>query len=110
MTKFYKLVRIFLFFSSQHSPCGIIIVVAVVVVVVVCVIVVVFIIDALTKQTICLNNINTISFLPMLHDWCNKCRGMCYLVCGMVHIKEPLLLIGNSSPCGVSGFPLSLSE
>ena len=31
-------------------------------------------------------------------------------VCGMVHIKEPLLLIGKNSPCGGSGFPLSLSE
>ena len=50
------------------------------------------------------------SFQPVLHDWCNKGRGMCYPVCGMVHIKEPLLLIGNSSPCGGSGFPLSLSE
>ena len=29
---------------------------------------------------------------------------MCYPVCGMVHIKEPLLLIGKSSPCGGSGF------
>ena len=37
-------------------------------------------------------------------------RGMCYPICGMVHIKEPLLLIGKSSPCGGSGFPLSLSE
>ena len=36
--------------------------------------------------------------------------GMCYLVCGMVHIKELLLLIGKNSPCGSSGFPLSLSE
>ena len=44
----------------------------------------------------------------MLHDWYNS--GMCYPVCGMVHIKEPLLLIGKSSPCGGSGFPLSLSE
>ena len=35
---------------------------------------------------------------------------MCYPVCGMMHIKEPLLLIGKSSPCGGSGFPLSLSE
>ena len=33
---------------------------------------------------------------------------MCYPVCGMVHIKEPLLLIGKSSPCGGSGFPISL--
>ena len=31
-----------------------------------------------------------------LHDWCNKGRGMCYLVCGVVHIKETLLLIGKS--------------
>ena len=50
------------------------------------------------------------SFLPVLHDWCTKGRGMCYPVCGMVHIKEPLLLIGKSSPCGGSGFPFSLSE
>ena len=35
---------------------------------------------------------------------------MCYPVCGMVHIKEPLLLISKSSLCGGSGFPLSLSE
>ena len=47
---------------------------------------------------------------PVLHDWWNKSCGMCYPVCGMVHIKEPLLLIGKSSPCGGSGFPLSLSE
>ena len=44
-------------------------------------------------------------FQPVLHDWCNKDRGMCYPICGMVHIKEPLLLIGKSSPCGSSGFP-----
>ena len=50
------------------------------------------------------------SFQPVLHDWCNKGRGMCYPVCGMVHIKEPLLLIGKSSLCGSSGFPFSLSE
>ena len=37
-------------------------------------------------------------------------RGMCYLVCWMVHIKGPLLLIGKSSPCDGSGFPLSLSQ
>ena len=50
------------------------------------------------------------SFQPVLHDWCNKGRGMCYPVCGMVHIKEPFLLIGKSSLCGGSGFPFSLSE
>ena len=50
------------------------------------------------------------SFQPVLHDWFNKGRGMCYPVCGMVHIKEHLLLIGRSSLCGGSGFPLSISE
>ena len=30
-------------------------------------------------------------FQPVHHDWCNKGCGMCYPVCGMVHIKEPLL-------------------
>ena len=50
------------------------------------------------------------SFQSVLHNWCNKSRGMCYPVCGMVHIKEPLLLIDKSSPCGSSGFPFSLSE
>ena len=49
-------------------------------------------------------------FQSVLHDWCNKGCGMYYSVCGMVHIKEPLLLIRKSSPCGGSGFPLSLSE
>ena len=31
-------------------------------------------------------------------------------VCGMMHIKEPLLLIGKSNLCGGSGFSISLSE
>ena len=34
-----------------------------------------------------------LSFQSKLHDWCNKGRGMCYPVCGILHIKEPLLLI-----------------
>ena len=50
------------------------------------------------------------SFQPVLHDWCNKSCGMCYPVCCMVYIKELLLLIGKSSPCGGTRFPLSLSE
>ena len=49
-----------------------------------------------------------LSLQPVLHDWCNKGRGMCYPVCGMVHIKEPLLLIGKSSlyiiPCSTKTF------
>ena len=50
------------------------------------------------------------SFQPVHHDWCNKVRGMCYPVCGMVHIKKTLLLIDKSSLCGGSGFHFSLSE
>ena len=50
------------------------------------------------------------SFQPVLNDWCNKGRGMCYPVCGMVHIKDPLLLIDKSSLCGGSRFPFSLPE
>ena len=50
------------------------------------------------------------SFKPVIHDWCNKGGGMCYPVCRMVHITEPLLLIDNSSLCGGSGFPFSQSE
>ena len=34
---------------------------------------------------------------------------VCVLFC-LCDIKEPLLLIGKSSSCGGSGFPLSLSE
>ena len=56
------------------------------------------------------NPLRYFSFQQVLHDWCNKGRGMYYPVCGMMHIKEPLLLIGKSSPCGGSEFPLSLSE
>ena len=50
------------------------------------------------------------SFQPLLYDWCNKGCGMCYPVYGIVHIKEPMLLIGKSSLCGGSRFPFSLSE
>ena len=50
------------------------------------------------------------TFQSVLHDWCNKGRGMCYPVYGMMHIKEPLMLIGNISLCGGSGFPFSLPE
>ena len=39
-----------------------------------------------------------------------KGRGMCYPICGMMHIKETLLFIGKSSLYGGSGFPFSHSE
>ena len=41
---------------------------------------------------------------PVLLDLCNKARSMCYPVCGMMHIKEPLLLIGKSSLVVTAGF------
>ena len=64
--------------------------------------------------------IHTTAFVtPVVEHWSepNKCSTtgvtkavVCYPVCGMMHIKEPLLLIRKSSPCsGCSGFPFSLS-
>ena len=51
------------------------------------------------------------SFQPVLHDWFNKDSGMYYPVCEMMHIKNPLLLIGKSSPCiGRSLLSVLLSE
>ena len=44
------------------------------------------------------------SFQPVFHDWCNKGRGMCYPVYGMMHIKEPERVLE------AAGFPHSLSE
>ena len=43
-------------------------------------------------------------FQPVVYDW--SIKGMCYPVCGKVHIKDPLLVIGKRSLCGDSGFPL----
>ena len=47
---------------------------------------------------------------PIVPASAPKGSGVRNPLCGMMHIKEPLLLIGKSSPCGGSGFPLSLSE
>ena len=56
------------------------------------------------------SRLDVVSFQPVLHDWCNKDSGMCYPVCGMVNIKQPLLLFEKRNLCGSSVFPLSLSE
>ena len=46
------------------------------------------------------------SFQPVLHDWCNKGRGMSYPICGMVHIIKTLLLMEKGNPsCGGRWFP-----
>ena len=66
--------------------------------------------DGSSDRSFMVDPLSYFSFQPVLHDWCNKGCGMCYPVCGMVHIKDPLLLIGKNSPCGRSRFPLSQSE
>ena len=48
--------------------------------------------------------IELLSIQPVLHDWCNKRHGMCYPICGMMHIKEPLLLIEKNSHVAAAGF------
>ena len=65
--------------------------------------------DGSSDRNFMVDPFNYISFQPVLHDWCNKGCGICYLVYGMMHIKEPLLLIEKNSSCCSSGFPLSLS-
>ena len=52
--------------------------------------------------------LNYFSFQPVLHDWCNKGCGMCYPVYRMMHIKEPLLLIGKQAHVVAAGFLLPL--
>ena len=63
--------------------------------------------DGSSDRSFMADPLSYFSFQPVFHKWCNKGRGMCYPLCGMMHIKEPLLLIGKSSPCVGSGFPLS---
>ena len=55
---------------------------------------------------------NQIDFLYLIVDplSCFSKAVVCAVLSGMVNIKEPLLLVGKGSPCGDSGFPLSLSE
>ena len=51
------------------------------------------------------------SFQPVLHDLCNIGHDMYYPVCWMMHLNDPLLLLGKSSPCsGCSAFSFLLSE
>ena len=63
-----------------------------------------------SDQSLMVDLLSYLLFQPLLHDWYKGC-GMTYPVCGMVYIKDPLLLIEKSSSCsGGSRFPLSLSE
>ena len=67
-----------------------------------------------TDDPITLNQSEANSELDMLQSKKNVFTKRKYLYLAhhhpIMHIKEPLLLIGKSSPCGGSGFPLSLSE
>ena len=54
--------------------------------------------DGSPDRSFMVDPLNYFSFQPVLHDLCNKGCGMCYPVCGMMHIKEPLLIIGKSRP------------
>ena len=57
------------------------------------------------------NPLSCFSFQPVLHDCYNKDCGMSYPVSGIVHIKDPLLIVGKNSPCSDNSmFPLSLSD
>ena len=49
--------------------------------------------DGSLDRSFMVDSLSYFSFQPVLHDWCKKGSGMCNPDCGMVHIKEPLLLI-----------------
>ena len=63
-----------------------------------------------SRVSACDVTVSYFTFQPLLHDWCNKDRGVYYPVCNHAY-KNTLLLIGKSSLCSdSSGFPLLLSE
>ena len=58
--------------------------------------------DGSSDRSFLVDPLSYFSFQPVPHDWCNKDCGMCYPVCGMMHIKEPLLL--SERVAHVAGF------
>ena len=54
----------------------------------------------------CIHSLGYFPFQPVLHNWSINGRGMGCPVCGKVHMKDCMLLIGKSSLCDNSGFPL----
>ena len=60
--------------------------------------------------SISVNPLSYFSFQPVLHNWCNKGRGMCHPVCGMVHIKEPLPQMGTCALLVLSHWAISRSS
>ena len=65
--------------------------------------------DGSSDRSFIVEPLSYFSFQPMLQANVTK-AVVCVILCGMMYIKEPLLLIGKSSLCGGSGFPLSLAE
>ena len=66
--------------------------------------------DGSSDRSFMVDPMTFIFFQPVLHDWCNKGCDMCCSVGGIVHIKEPLLLIEKRSSCSAAAGFLSLSE
>ena len=54
--------------------------------------------DGSSDRSFMVDQLSYFLFQPVICGWCNKGRGMYYLLCGMMHIKEFLLLIRESSP------------
>ena len=60
--------------------------------------------DGSSDRSLMIDPLSYFSIQPVIHDWCNKGRGMCYPVCGMIHIKDLLLLIGRVAHVAGAGF------
>ena len=63
--------------------------------------------DGSLDRSFMVDPLSYLSFQPVLHDWCNNGRDMCYPVRRDDAYKRTLAPNQN---CGDSGFPLSLSE
>ena len=66
---------------------------------------VLLIISFSTDRSLMVDPLSYFSFQPVLQNWYKKGCDMCYPVCGMIHIKDSLLLIRKSIPhSGSIGF------
>ena len=64
--------------------------------------------NGLLDRSLIVDPLRYFLFQPVLHNWCNKICGMGYPVCGIIHIKDPLLLMKKNSLYRDScRFPLS---
>ena len=61
--------------------------------------------DVSLDRSLTVDTLSCFTLQPVLHNWCNKGHGIYYPICGMMHIKDPLLLIRKRSR-----FPLLLSQ